>query len=415
MTDLLFSDNDLYDFLRGEMERAKGTVDTIPEDQFLHSSDDDIFEHVFSQLQVDHIELREDLMEMDTNEVQVHVSADIDRFYSEHVPGLKITVTVPFTGNPLLWRCQPSTFTSLRPHANILTYGRGEHNGYLKIVIERPSDTLGDAQEIKNSIDGSLKNINNYLGYVRNDVEKHNQDLERIIRQSIEARRKRLETHGKVIEAINIPLKKDATAPDISKLPIRKKMIKPLPAPPKTPPEPGISDEDYEYILNIIRHEGRSFETTPKTFAVHDEDELRDIILAHLNTHFKGQASGETFRKSGKTDIRIEDQNRAAFVAECKVWRGKAELSKALDQLLGYLIWRDCKAALIVFNTKNAKFSDIQAKLPGIIAEHTNMIRHVESNEHGEWRYIFKAGDDEERQVTIHVFLFNIYAKQDGN
>jgi hypothetical protein len=74
--------------------------------------------------------------------------------------------------------------------------------------------------------------------------------------------------------------------------------------------------------LAIIRHEGRTFETTPKTSAKRDEEELRDIMLAHLNGHIQVDAAGEAFRRSGKTEIRIEDASRAALVAEYKVWEG---------------------------------------------------------------------------------------------
>ncbi|MFC1895726.1 cell division protein FtsA [Thermodesulfobacteriota bacterium] len=66
---------------------------------------------------------------------------------------------------------------------------------------------------------------------------------------------------------------------------MKRKLIKPLPSAPAKAAVPGIRDEDYKHILNVIRHEGRSFEATPGTFAKHDEEELRDIILAHLNSH----------------------------------------------------------------------------------------------------------------------------------
>ena len=74
------------------------------------------------------------------------------------------------------------------------------------------------------------------------------------------------------------------------------------------------------------------------------------MVLAQLNGHFKGAATGEAFRGKGKTDIRIEQDDRAAFVGECKNWNGETGATKAIDQLLGYLTWRDGKAALIVFN-----------------------------------------------------------------
>ena len=124
-----------------------------------------------------------------------------------------------------------------------------------------------------------------------------------------------------------------------------------LPQVPKSglAPEPGITDETYGHILQFIRHQGRTFERTPSTYAVHGEEDLRNIILAQLNGHFHGDAVGEAFRRKGKTDICIEQDNRAAFVGECKLWTGAAGLTAAMDQLLGYLTWRDSKAALIMF------------------------------------------------------------------
>ena len=37
----------------------------------------------------------------------------------------------------------------------------------------------------------------------------------------------------------------------------------------------------------------------------------------------------DRFRKKGKTDIRIEFENRAAFVAECKLWKGEKKILEA--------------------------------------------------------------------------------------
>lgn len=211
--------------------------------------------------------------------------------------------------------------------------------------------------------------------------------------------------------AHNIPLRPREGLPAVEPLPIKRNLARPLPAAPKEgfKPEPGIQDVDYEHILAVIRHEGRTFEATPKTYSVHDEEGLRDILLAHLNGHYEGGATGETFRRMGKTDIRIEDANRAAFVAECKVWRGPQELAAACDQLLGYLTWRDCKAALVLFNKNNAKFSEILAKLPETLRAHPLYIKTVAETSSGEWRYLFRSREDEARLVTVHVMAFNLY------
>ena len=62
------------------------------------------------------------------------------------------------------------------------------------------------------------------------------------------------------------------------------------------PVEYSIRDEDYANINNIIYMCGTSMEKTSRSHMNNDEEELRDFILATLNTHYEN-ASGETFRK----------------------------------------------------------------------------------------------------------------------
>src|SRR5258706_6870808 len=82
-----------------------------------------------------------------------------------------------------------------------------------------------------------------------------------------------------------------------------------------------------------------------------DEEDIRIILLVGLNAVYEGQATGETFNGIGKTDILIRVADTNAFIAECLVWDGEARFKKKLeDQLLQYIVWRDTKAALIVFN-----------------------------------------------------------------
>jgi len=130
-----------------------------------------------------------------------------------------------------------------------------------------------------------------------------------------------------------------------------------------------------------------------------------------LNGHYEGVATGETFRKSGKTDIRIEDSNRAAFITECKVWEGPKKLYEGIDQLLAYLTWRDCKTAFLVFNKHNANFSDLLSKIPEVFRNHSKRMKEISVSESGEWCFIFRSQDDDSRLLYIHVFAFNLYVK----
>ena len=108
-----------------------------------------------------------------------------------------------------------------------------------------------------------------------------------------------------------------------------------------------ITDENYDEILRIIKHTASTIERSPGSYKSLGEEQLRDLLLATLNSHYEGRATGEAFRQKGKTDICIEKQNRAAFVAECKMWDGPAGIEKAIKQLDSYLTWREHKTALI--------------------------------------------------------------------
>ena len=81
----------------------------------------------------------------------------------------------------------------------------------------------------------------------------------------------------------------------------------------------------------------------------------------------------------------LKTDSRAAFIGECKLWAGPASLTRALDQLLRYLTWRDGKASVIVFNTRNRDFSKILPAIPDAIRGHGLFLRDLPCEETGEW------------------------------
>ena len=252
------------------------------------------------------------------------------------------------------------------------------------------------------------------LGEVRLEAEKFNSRLGDSVRAEA-ARLKGL--YSDAISSLSnckIPLRPREGAPPFRELPLKRKLVKPTvgPTTKSPPPEPGIAGEHFETILGMIRHTGRTFEAAPSTFAVHGENGFRDWILAALNLLYEGGATGETFRKKGKTDIRIEDGDRSAFVAECKIWGGVAGFKGAVDQLCDYLTWRDCKASLVIFNKFNAKFSELLAKIPGALRSHACFINDVEQDKRGEWRSVFRSRRDGARRIAVHTFIFDIYSER---
>ncbi|MCJ7525664.1 MAG: hypothetical protein MUP71_10665 [Candidatus Aminicenantes bacterium] len=409
----LFCDGHLDTTLRAHLASIGTKVDAIPRDQFMNAQVEEVIEHILSEMIVEPLVIYEDRAEMEQRETKIDVSEWRDRnpFGDRgpiYVAGVSVSVSIPFTGDSSLWKLRPNQWQTIYPHARVLA-GRSQSNGHIQIDLAQPADET--KERFKQRLDEELKTIRFYVQSQNQQVNSFNANLRGQILAVVNARRDRLKKHEGLNDFLGIPLKRKEGVPAIEPVKIERKLVRPLPPTPKSgyKPEPGITDEDYSYILSVIRHEGRTFETTPKTFAVHEEEALRDILLAHLNGHYKGDATGEAFRRSGKTDIRIEDGNRAAFVAECKVWKGQKELSQAIDQLLGYLTWRDCKAAIIIFNKHNARFSRVIETIPTVLAAHRFFKRRIDVKEAGEWQFDMTSGEDVGRHVRVHVFAFNLF------
>lgn len=405
----LFSEHDLSDVFRGHLLGVQKEVDKITKDLFQTNADEQIVQHLYSKMEISPLEIHPEASEI-TEPLESKIQKR-GRFQDViYVKGVELDYSLPYSGESDLWEYRTSTFTFNPPNGNIQPDRKTDLIGIIKIKFFFP-DSEFTPENVKTEIDKAVKGISEYLAWSKKDVLLHNNQLLVEIKRSVTQRRDRLGGIQATLEKLEIPIRKREGAPTTIKLPIKKKIIPTLTPKRKSDPDYGISNQNYEQILNVIRHEGATFERTPSTFAVHNEEELRDILLAHLNGHFEGQAAGEVFRKKGKTDISVEFKNRAAFIAECKIWSGDSKLLEAVDQLLGYLTWRDVKTALIIFNKDVAGFTNIQEKLPEIHKTYTNFVA-IESPTPGEWRLRVRSTEDEKRIIEVHVFLFNLYVKK---
>jgi hypothetical protein len=168
-----------------------------------------------------------------------------------------------------------------------------------------------------------------------------------------------------------------------------------------------IEDKEYADILLTIKHNGSTYERTPASFKSLHEEDLRNMLLAALNGTYQGSAAGETFRKNGKTDICIECENRAAFVAECKMWTGQGEISEALKQLDSYLAWRDCKTSLVYF-VRNKNFFAVLETVKKALSANPS-IRQSNELDRNEFECSYISQRTPGQIVKIRVLLFNLY------
>jgi hypothetical protein len=126
-----------------------------------------------------------------------------------------------------------------------------------------------------------------------------------------------------------------------------------------------------------------------------------------LNSHYEGQVTGKTFNFEGKTDILIRVQGKTIFIAECKIWGGKKELLAGIDQLLAYTSWRDTKAAIIIFN-RNKDFSFVVRQIRPTMGSQPKFKRFEKQVSETAFRFAFKQRDDEARELTLTVLVFDV-------
>jgi len=409
---LLFNQATLSDALRAQLLAVIKEVDGLSKDQFLVNSDEQIIEHVYSKMVIAPLVVYREQMSL--TEPQENRTERRDPFGDLiRLPVIRTDLTIPYTGESDLWKMQPSTFTFNPPRGDYSSQRGNDQTGILRFKMEfTQGEYTSDA--INHEVERNLKSIDDYLGWIKHDIESHNPQLKNEIICQVVQRRERLGKIQSVTKTLNIPIYPREGAPSLIPVPLQKKIIQPSSTQTTHTQEYTIPVVEYENIINIIRHEGSSYERTPKPFAKHDEEELRDILMAHLNGHYNGLANGEAFRKKGKTDICIEFENRAAFVAECKLWKGDQQITEAVNQLLGYLTWRDCKTSLIIFNKDVAGFKQIQEKIPEVLRHLPNFVREEKPQNSGEWRLVFHSLEDSERLINVHVFLFNLYVAKEG-
>jgi hypothetical protein len=172
-------------------------------------------------------------------------------------------------------------------------------------------------------------------------------------------------------------------------------------------PEPVLEEAEYQHILDVIDNMGKVMERSPKAFHDIDEEALRTHFLVQLNGHYEGQATGETFNYQGKTDILIRSDDRNIFIGECKFWSGPAKLTETIDQILGYLSWRDSKAAILLFN-RNKDFSKVLDAIPETVKTHSNLQKDEGRRGQTSFRYAFRHKDDPAKILHLTIVAFDI-------
>ena len=310
--------------------------------------------------------LLEDGITYDQQEAQIE---RYNQFFTEvgFVDGILFTVNVPFEGMKEAFLAQASTFGTMLPKGTVTDN---------KLILNFAVAMFElDKFDLTSSIQKELAEIRRYLSYAEKDIAGFNARIKSVAKQEVDYK---LTNYSKLQNVLkNIPYKLNRE--EVIKQPqliIKVEIKKPNANIQQKIAEPELEMKEYDHIIQICSDMAKVMERSPKAFAEMEEEDLRTHFLVQLNGHYQGQATGETFNSNGKTDILIRNDNQNVFIAECKFWKGQKVYLATIDQLLGYVTYRDTKTAIFVF-VKNIDFTNICEKIKSATEQHENFIKFI--------------------------------------
>jgi len=317
------------------------------------------------------------------------------------IDGYQFNIEYTFTRAPLLFNLRPTTRTMI---VNEITVDNHSYTVSFQFEVDNQ-----DKKEFKRVKNETYKNSFSNVCYINNDAEKWNNNLDSLIETKFHSIKQNLLSENKFFEEIQVKVDSDTNT--IFTAPTVRKVIIPRPIPKKksTKGSPTINPEMYNDILKVLNEVGRSMERKPSTYKGKDEEGIRDHLLTFLETRYDATtATGETFNKSGKTDILLKYKDGTnLFVAECKWWKGSSEFHKAINQLFNnYLTWRDSKTALLIF-VKNKEITPVITKIKDEAPNHQYFIKEMDTDNESSFSYIFHFPDDKDKLIQLEIMVFH--------
>lgn len=412
----------LSDYLRKLYGELESEIDSFADEKIVNCDVDEWTEYLTEKYRVEPISFYVDYATRSIQKTQIKRNNPWGHFgdvYGEPqfymVDGCNIDYKVPFSGDDVLLKCTPSTY--IMTSFEIFGFQKPSNTNYGFITIRLSytnQEMKGFGDNLEEKVNSDFRNqfssFEKMSGYANDDIRSYNENLTSNVQQLLNKRREKADVFFSFSKALKIPLNLNSSSPNLTPIPLKKPHRANLnePKPHAQEQQFYIDDSDFENIIKIIHLCGTALEESAKTFNQFNEEALRDYIKGMLSSHYENTVTGETFRRVGKTDIQIQREDKAAFIAECKVWHGIKLFSDAIEQLFCYATWKDTKLSLIIFNKENKNFAGVQQQIQSWLKENCKSCKQWNSNI---WDCV-KYREDTGRDVRLAVALYDISIKE---
>jgi len=329
----IFGTGSIRDKFSNSFQRAKSIIEGENEDYILNVNQTEYISHLTNKFQKEVPEILFDEVYADSYEDDVpaeYFSPRFDVYRNEKIRKEIIQFFIPVSGNIDLLNYSPASSISIG--------GGGDFKVTSEAIVAEFINFNNDGVKIKQDFDNEVRGIQRNYETLKSDIEAFNNSLESNLKIVFVQRKNKLLNKNNLMSSLGVPLKKKNSSSSTFTIPqprLKEKISirKPVVTEKGFEPEPTLDENNYLHILKFINDVGKNFERMPSVYVGKGEEDLRDHILMTLDPHFElGSASGETFNKSGKTDIQLRYGSSVVFIAECKFWTGEKGYLKTISQ-----------------------------------------------------------------------------------
>ncbi|WP_291329541.1 hypothetical protein [Desulfovibrio sp. UCD-KL4C] len=406
----LFNDYDLESLLKNNLNSIKSQVELINGKDFLNTPASKTVARLVGKNSIDELKLYGHFIKVH-RPIKYKIDAALttpqiseDKNHPGFIDISNIRIEIPFSGDDRLWQLRPSKFN--KEGGPIF----GIANGRLIKDYSQPQNVKQDL--IKTEFMSDLRDIKKYLHWQNLDIQRYTNTLQETIEEVVVERIAKLHQLETLSKRPIVSMKSRKRAASFSPINARQLLGIHSPSSSAVYSDPAISNEDFIKIIRIIRHTGSSCERTPNVFKVHNDNELRDIIISTLNTQFESGTGGDLFLKEGKTTITVSEGGKSVFTGICKIWSSETRFFETVDQLLMHDAWHEGKAIIVIFNKNKKDFSEVLVPALQIVASHPNFISLDEKFGDNEWQFTMKSAFNKSDIINLRIIIFNIYVEE---
>ena len=250
-SDHLFWKYDFHSVQEAQRNRMQQVIAEAPADAIENGTADEVAERVAADFRLYVPELTEGAISATVDETRVDISKDRSLSFQygtfgpgpHYIPGITATYFVPFVGDKEMFRCKPSTFTTVIPAAEVT-------ETELRFRFVRPGE---DVAATKQAFDRELSLVKQYMGWLDQNARTFNESLLPLARNLVAQRRARLASLEQGTNTLGISIRRSTSR---SPAPARRR---PAHGPGATPQRGPASDTGTYHVALSFADEDRSY------------------------------------------------------------------------------------------------------------------------------------------------------------